>query len=150
MRRGSFMLPPATSGGPRRCKASLWLQPRAPQLPALGRIHFAQGGAKPAFGHRPRQAAVTAFGPYLFSGSIRKTSAIEIKGFPARPESILSCNRRRQRRRSSSYERRLSRSATGSRRVGGSADRADLLFLQFRSASGPADPETRSDPKPTG
>ena len=29
-------------------------------------------------------------------------------------------------------ERRLRRSATGSRRVAGSADRADLLFLQFR------------------
>ena len=49
-----------------------------------------------------------------------------------------------------SYERRLSRSATGSRRVGGSADRADLRFLQFRSAGGPADPETRSVPKPSG
>ena len=47
-------------------------------------------------------------------------------------------------------ERRLRRSATGSQRVGGSADRADLCFLQFRSASGPADPETRSDPKPSG
>ena len=90
------MLTPATSGGPRRCKASLWLQPRAPRLPSLGRIHSAQGSANPAFGHWPRQAAVTAFGPYLFSGSIRKTSAIEIKGFPARPESIHSCNRRRR------------------------------------------------------
>ena len=29
-------------------------------------------------------------------------------------------------------ERRLRRSATGSRRVGGSADRADLRFLRFR------------------
>ncbi len=47
-------------------------------------------------------------------------------------------------------ERRLRRSATGSRRVGGSADRADLCFLQFSSAGGPAGPETRSDPKPSG
>ena len=48
------------------------------------------------------------------------------------------------------YERRLKRSATGSQRVVGSADRADLLFLQFRSAGGPSGPETRSVPKPSG
>ena len=63
LRRGSFLLPATTPGGPRRCKAALWLQPRAPQLPSLGRLYSAQDGARPDFGHRPRQAAVAGFGP---------------------------------------------------------------------------------------
>ena len=64
------------NGGPRRYKAALWLQPRAPQLPALGRLYSAQDGARPDFGRRPRPAAVAGFGPDV----------------PARPGNVLSCN----------------------------------------------------------
>ena len=125
----------AESANPSSVPPGLFRSPQCPPSEAQRRLGRARGLK---YGDSCPSSRWVASAP---NGSARRVGA---------PAQTLREGQGRRTRLPSPYERRLGRSATGSRRVGGSADRADLLFLQFSSASGPADPETRSDPKPSG
>ena len=89
MRKAGFLFCFRSSpGGPRRCKAAFGRMPRALQLPALGRLHSAQDGAKQPFGRMPRGAAVAGFGPYFPQGKCPQLQS----AFRLSPESFLVFN----------------------------------------------------------
>ena len=125
----------AESANPSSVPPGSFRSPQCPPSEAQRRLGWARGLQ---FGDSCPSGRWVASAP---NGSDRRVGA---------PAQTLREGQGRRSRLPSPYERRLRRSATGSSRVGGSADRADLLFLQFRSAGGPADPETRSGPKPSG
>ena len=145
---------------PRRCKAGLWPQAKTGRSCRLWALFPGSPGKCPQL-----KSAFRSFRKATTSSVHWREMAVDPggdataspTGSPGRAgterqrRKALPGGRSRRTRLSFPVpERRLSRSATGSRRVGGSADRADLIFLQFRSASGPSDPETRSVPKPSG
>ena len=141
---------------PRRCKAGLWPQAKTGRSCRLWALFPGSPGKCPQL-----KSTFRSVRKATASSVPRREKAVDPGGdAPASPtgspgraeaqrKALPGGRSRRTRLPFPVPERRLRRSATGSRRVVGSADRADLCFLRFRSASGPADPETRSDPKPS-